>query len=168
MSKNSVIFFAVVSALCAGIVPFPTHAASVMVDIPEHYQTVKAGDRVYFQIEFLYPENTRRRDFRFSYAVRTNSEDVVTSEFLKAVETQASFVDYAIVPENTSAGLHTVSLRITDDTGKEIATDVSASFMVLPHFDWAMAHFYMLLAAILVVGGSLSLQLRSIKTSIAR
>lgn len=156
-------YLALLCAIAVGVSPVSALAASIMVDIPEQYQTVKAGDRVYFHVEFLYPENTGRRDFRFAYSVREGENELATAEFLKAVDSQVSFMDYAIVPENASAGMHTVSVTITDDKGILIAEDISASFQVIPRYDWATAHFYMLLAAVVLVGGALSLQIRSLK-----
>jgi hypothetical protein len=130
----------------------PAHAASVTVDIPESYATVTAGERLYFQVNFLYPENDRRRDFRISYHIWEGETEVASAEFLKAVETQASFTDYTVIPEIAKSGLHTLQVDIYDDTGKAVAQKVYRSFQVKAQYDWLTTYFSILLAAILAVG----------------
>lgn len=147
-------------ALATSVAPLPASAASVSVDIPESYTSVKAGERIYFQIEFLYPENPRRRDFRISYTVSQDANVLASASFLKAVETQASFTDYAVLPDTAQPGQYVVTITIMDDTGATVASGVSASFDVTSDFDWARLHFYVLLAAIIIMGLFIMVEIR--------
>lgn len=146
----------------------PARAASVSIDIPDAYATVKGGERVYFQVEFLYPENPRRRDFRISYQVREGEDVIASAQFLKAVETQASFSDYAVIPETAKPGIHSITVDIIDDTGATIVQGASTSFEVQPTFDWAAAHFYMILAAIFSIGIVLSFEIHGVRRLVRR
>src|SRR5262245_54011995 len=87
----------------AGILLLPlgsAHATSVVVSVPESYAEVTAGERVYFQTDILYPENVGRHDFKIGYQIKNESGKVVSaSQFYKAIETQASFTDFADIPK---------------------------------------------------------------------
>ena len=103
-------------------------ALSVEVQIPEKYNDVEAGERLYFQIDVKYPENPTRIDLRLNYAINKDGELIVESKVLKAVETQASFMDFLVLPESADSGLHKVDVMIQDYG--DLSEQVGASFQV--------------------------------------
>lgn len=99
-------------------------AFSAEVHISDEYAKVSTGERIYFKVDIYYPENTVRKDLSFEYEIRNKGDIIVHSKVLKAIETQASFMDYLVIPENTGRGLHTLSIKITDyeNLNKKIST----------------------------------------------
>ena len=76
-------------------------ALSIVVHVPEKYTDVQAGERFYFEIGIEYPENPSRKDLRLNYEILTQEGEVIAqSKILKAIETQASFIDYILIPES--------------------------------------------------------------------
>ena len=102
---------------------------SVVVHIPEKYGEVNTGERFYFEVSIKYPENLYRKDLRLEYEIRTIDGDLVSqSKVLKAVETQASFIDFIVIPENVHPGLHFINVKISDYD--ELHEEVSATFNI--------------------------------------
>ncbi|HVT75222.1 MAG TPA: hypothetical protein VHD69_02315 [Candidatus Paceibacterota bacterium] len=154
--------FLAVCAVCAGFgSPERASASSVAVYIPEKYTEVHAGERMYFQIEALFPENPYRQDFQISYRVLEGSRIIADAEFVKAIETQASFVDFVIIPEEAEEGRHTIEVWIS--SAGENPAKASASFMVDTDFDWIAVYAGIILAAVLAVGASLWFEIKNIK-----
>jgi hypothetical protein len=105
-------------------------ALSVVVHVPEKYTDVHAGERFYFEIEVKYPENPQRKDLRLEYEIKTIEGDVIAqSKTLKAVETQASFIDFIVIPESAKTGLHIIDVGIKDY--ESLSEKVSASFHIV-------------------------------------
>ncbi len=71
-------------------------ALSVIVHVPEKYTDVVAGERFYFEIEVKYPENPSRKDLRLNYEILKDNEIIAQAKVLKAIETQASFMDFIL------------------------------------------------------------------------
>lgn len=151
-----------------GCIPDRVYAASVMLHIPQSYATVRAGESVYFEIEFLYPENRRRQDVTITYAIQREGEVIAQADFLKAIETQASFMDSVPVPDTASAGTYSMHVRIVDDTGAVVAKDVSTTFVVTRGHDAPRTYFLVLLSAVVVVGVSVLLEVRGLRRAIER
>jgi len=74
-------------------------ALSLVVHVPEKYTDVHAGERVYFEIEVKYPENPTRKDLRLNYDILKDNAIISQAQVLKAIETQASFIDFIVIPE---------------------------------------------------------------------
>jgi len=128
-------------------------ALSVSVLIPEKYAEVVAGERFYFEIEIKYPENVGREDLRLEYDIENQEgETIAQSQVLKAVETQASFIDSITLPENTDKGLHLINVMLSDYS--DLSEEVSASFFIIsPKSQRIQIYFYVLLGATITVGG---------------
>lgn len=149
-----------VSLLIIGFfIPTSLNAVSIVVYVPEKYSTVEAGERLYFQLEVLYPENMKRQDLRISYQIKDGDAVVTSSSFLKAIETQASFMDYVVIPETVKPGLHLIDIKVESVDGY-LSQDVSASFQVSSEWNWFTVHFYIILATILGVGIVLFFEIR--------
>lgn len=135
------LFFSVVS----------TYALSIAVHVPEKYTDVRPGERFYFEIEVKYPENPQRKDLRLNYEILKDGEIIAQAKFLKAIETQASFMDFIVIPESAKKGLHLINIKISDY--EDLAEEVSASFHVLSKTHQVKIYFLVLLGAIILVGG---------------
>ncbi|MCW8965247.1 MAG: hypothetical protein OQK82_00960 [Candidatus Pacearchaeota archaeon] len=125
-------------------------ALSVTIHVPEKYTNVVAGERFYFEIEIKYPENPKRKDLRLEYEILTKDGEIIAqSKVLKAVETQASFIDFIVIPENAKEGLHIVNIKVKDY--EDLSEDVSASFYVKSSNEIRL-YFFILLGVITLVG----------------
>ena len=126
-------------------------ALSILVHVPEKYTTVQSGERFYFEIEIKYPENPSRRDLILNYEILKDDEVISRSKVLKAVETQASFIDFIVIPENAGTGLHVIRISISDY--EDLSEEVEASFHVVrSDSDKIKLYFFVLLGVIVLVG----------------
>jgi len=127
-------------------------ALSIVVHVPEKYTDVQAGERFYFEIEVKYPENPSRKDLRLNYEIVDEENNVIAqSKVLKAIETQASFIDFIVIPESSETGLHLIKISISDYEG--LSEKVEASFHVIGNAsDKIKLYFFILLGATLFVG----------------
>ena len=126
-------------------------ALSIVVHVPEKYTDVSAGERFYFEIEVKYPENPSRKDLRLNYEILNDDEVIAQSKVLKAIETQASFIDFIVIPESAESGLHIIKVKISDYKG--LSKEVSASFHVTSAGSGQIkTYFFILLGATIFVG----------------
>jgi len=130
----------------------PAQAISIMVHVPEKYTDVEAGERFYFEIEVKYPENPRRKDLQLNYTITDEGgKKIAQAKHLKAIETQASFMDYIVIPESVKGGLYIINVKITDYEGLD--EEISASFHVVGAGNVQLKlYFFILLGVILLVG----------------
>lgn len=141
------IFSFAVFAFCA---PENAFAISVGVHIPEKYASVKAGDRLYFELEIMYPENQNRQDLRIEYQILENGVLIAQSKVLKAVETQASFMDYIIIPDTADKGMHEINVAISDY--EDLSAEASTSFSVESENGEIKIYFYIIVGFIILLG----------------
>ena len=127
-------------------------ALSVVVHVPEKYTDVVAGERFYFEIEVKYPENPQRKDLRLNYEILTQSGEIIAqSKVLKAIETQASFMDFIVIPESAENGMHIIKVRIQDY--ETLSEEVEASFHVTSGSSGQIKiYFFILLGVIILIG----------------
>ncbi len=130
----------------------PASALSISVHVPEKYTEVNAGERLYFEIEVKYPENPSRKDLKLSYEVIDSEGNLIAqAKVLKAIETQASFIDFIIVPENAKSGLHIIKVNVEDY--ENLRESVESSFHVSSGgFNQIKLYFFVLLGAVILVG----------------
>ena len=127
-------------------------ALSINTHIPEKYTDVFPGERLYFEVEIKYPENPVRKDLRLNYEIIENGEVIAKAKFLKAIETQASFMDYIVIPEIAQPGMYEINVKISDY--EELNEEVSSSFQVIKERgDQLRLYFFIILGVILLVGG---------------
>ena len=111
------------------IVPGHVSAMTINVSVPEKYSEIKAGEKVYFETEVKWPENNGRKDLRIEYSVKNKAGgEVAYLKVLKAIETQASFMDAISIPESVSPGTYKISAKFSDYGS--LSEDVAASFRV--------------------------------------
>lgn len=151
--------------ICTGILAivglaYPTqlYALSVASRIGDQSTEVIRGDRLYFEVEIKYPENPHRADLRINYEILQDGEVVADAQVLRAVETQASFLDYIVVPKSAMSGVHDLRVSIESYDGT-LDESVSVSFKVLKGADQVTTYFFILLGVIVLVGVLLMLQM---------
>lgn len=150
MAKRNLLFIAVLLGFVISM--HVVSAISIVVHVPEKYTEVSAGERFYFDIEVKYPENDERKDLRITYGIVTeNGELIAESKVLKAIETQASFIDFIVIPEKTKPGLHFIKVKIQDYA--DLSEEIEASFTVSRgNFHNITLYFFILLGTIILVG----------------
>jgi tetrahydromethanopterin S-methyltransferase subunit F len=115
--------------LVALALPSFVSAMTVTVGIPEKYSEVTAGEKVYFETEVKWPENVGRKDLRVEYSVKyKDGNEVAYLKVLKAIETQASFMDSISIPASTKPGMYRIEMKLGDY--KDLDQNVAASFKV--------------------------------------
>jgi len=136
------------------MMPTPALALSAVIDIAEKYSTVEAGEKIYFLVAIKYPENTRRKDLRIIYEINKDGKLVTSAKFLKAIETQASFMDSITIPELSPAGIHTVDVQIMDYDS--LSEEVSKGFTVITsRSEKHTQYFYLTIISIILMNGAL-------------
>ena len=80
-----------------------------------------------------------------------DNEILAQSKILKAIETQASFIDFIIIPENANSGMHIIKIKIWDYVG--LSEEVEATFYVVSESGRQIKlYFFILLGAVILVG----------------
>jgi len=149
INKICLIFIGIIIFNFISVVPIS--ALSVAVHVPEKYTDVQAGERFYFEIEVKYPENPSRKDLRLGYEILKDGEVVAQSKVLKAIETQASFMDFIVVPESAEKGIHIIKVKISDY--ENLGEEVEASFHVVTSGgEQIKMYFFILLGVTILVG----------------
>jgi hypothetical protein len=152
MRFSKYLFFSFIFCLgiifCIGSVS----ALSLSVNVPDKYSEVTAGERFFFEMIVKYPENLGRVDLRFEYKVYgPDSELIAQSKVLKAVETQASFIDSIAIPSSVQNGIYTLEVRILDYA--ELDEEISTSFHVVSlESDKLQLYFIILILVVVFIG----------------
>lgn len=126
------------------------NAFSLTTRIGDQSTELKAGDRLYFDVEIKWPENDRRQDLRVEYQIVDQGQVIASEKVLRAVETQASFLDYLVVPANAPTGMK--ELRVILETyDKSLSQSISATFTVAKSDNKMLVYFIVLASAIALV-----------------
>ena len=139
--------------LFAGALALPGFASamSVTVSIPGDYSEIKAGSDVYFETDVKWPENNGRKDLRIEYSVKDKGgNEVAYSKVLKAIETQASFMDNITIPASVQPGMYKITVNLSDY--KDLSQQAAASFYVAQNGDTMMNYLFIILGALGVIG----------------
>ena len=126
-------------------------ALSIITHVPEKYTDVVAGERFYFEIEIKYPENPSRKDLKLNYEISKDGEIIAQAKVLKAIENQASFMDFIVIPTSAEKGMHIIKVGISDY--ESLSEEVEASFHVISEgSEQIKVYFFILLGAVILVG----------------
>lgn len=127
-------------------------ALSLVVHVPEKYVEVEAGERVYFEVDVKYPENLARKDLRLEYEIFTEEGTLVSqSKAIKAIETQASFIDFIVIPDSATSGVYLLNVKIKDY--ESLSEEVGASFHVHGSgSDQILVYLIIILVSVIMVG----------------
>lgn len=139
--------------------PYDVHALNIAARVSDQSTEVSGGDRLYFEVEIKYPENPRRKDLRIEYQIIEDGGIIASEKVLRAVETQASFLDYIVVPKSAKGGIHDLNVIITDY--EDLHEEVSATFKVLKGIDEVTTYFFIILGAVLLVAVLVIIQILS-------
>lgn len=153
-----IIFFLI---LFPALIPTTAHALSLDAVISDQSTQVAGGDRLYFEVDIKYPENQTRQDLRLEYQIKKGAKIIITEKVLRAVETQASFVDYMVVPKNIKGGIYTLNVIVKDYKGN-INESVSETFRITKGFDETTKYFFIILAVILFLAMLIFFQIFSL------
>lgn len=125
-------------------------AMTVTVGIPEKYSQIKAGEKVYFETEVKWPENVGRKDLQVEYSVKDkDGGEVAYLKVLKAIETQASFMDSISIPESTKPGMYKIEMKLGDY--KDLNQNVTASFKVAKGGNSTQTYLFVIIGLLSVV-----------------
>lgn len=133
------------------------YAMSIAARISDQSTEAMGGDRLYFEVEIKYPENPRRKDLRLEYQIIEDEEVIASEKVLRAVETQASFLDYIVVPQSIQSG--TKELRVIIEDYEMLHREVSASFRVLKGRNQVEVYFFIIIGAVLFVAALVVMQI---------
>lgn len=141
------------------LLPSSVHALNIATRIGDQYTEVQGGDRLYFEVDIKYPENPRRKDLRIEYQIIEDGQMIASQKVLRAVETQASFLDYIVVPKSAKGGILDLNVIITDY--ENLHEEVSATFKILKGVDQVTTYFFIMISAILLVAVLVIIQILS-------
>jgi hypothetical protein len=149
MNKQIFLLFSVI--LIFVCIPDYVTSLSISVHVPEKYTVVNAGDRFYFEVDVKYPENPRRKDLQLEYTITDSRGNVISqSKAVKAIETQASFVDFIVIPDDVKTGLYYINVKVSDYG--TLSQEVNSTFQVKEKkSDQTRIYFLILLIAILIL-----------------
>jgi uncharacterized membrane protein len=126
-----------------------TSALDVIINVPEGYVEVNAGERFYFEVNVKYPENPFRKDLIFEYEIIKEGEIIAYTKTLRAMETQISFVDYIVIPSNSENGMHTVKVNVRDY--ELLDTEVESSFYVISKGEEQIKSYFFIQTGMLIL-----------------
>ena len=145
--KLQIIIFVIILLF---VIPFHTNAMTITINVPEKYSDVKAGEKIYFETEVKWPENVGRKDLRIEYFIKDkDGVDKAYLKVLKAIETQASFMDNISIPENLSPGMYTINASISDYS--DLNQQVSVSFNVIKNVDKIQRYLFVIIGILGVI-----------------
>jgi len=144
---KKIIFFFIMGLFLINLVLVSGLSASI--NIPEKYSEVQAGEKFYFSIEIKYPENPSRKDIKLSYEILKDGEIVAQAKVLKAIENQASFMDFIVIPNSAEKGMNIIKVGISDY--EDLSKEVEASFNIKSKKQEDLTKYiFMLLGSILL------------------
>jgi len=154
MSLNffSFVRFMIFSFVCLVFSTIFVSALSLSVNLPEKYSEVVPGETFFFEIDVKYPENKGRKDLRMEYIVVNSKDEMVAqAKVLKAIETQASFIDSITIPSNVPNGIYVLNVKVSDY--EDLNERISKSFSITSlESNKIMLYFYILFGVVIFVG----------------
>jgi len=125
------------------------NSISLEVNVSDKYSEVVAGEKFYFELDVKYPENLGRVDLRFEYKIYGVDDKLVAqAKVLKAVETQASFIDSISIPKSLEKGVYVLKVRILDYS--ELDEEIITSFHVVNLKDDNLQMYFIILIVVVV------------------
>lgn len=143
---------AVVASVFIAIFPLAKKALalSITVSIPEKYTEVSVGEKLYFETSVKWPENNGRKDLRIEYSiVDEKGKEVAYLKVLRAIETQASFMDSVTISESTQPGTYRINAKFTDYG--DMSQEVSTSFKVVRGELKSQVYIYIIIVLLFVI-----------------
>jgi len=85
-----------------------------------------------------------------NYEISKDEEILSKSKVLKTVETQASFIDFIVIPQAAKSGSYQIKARISDNG--DLDEEVEASFQIVHRAGQLRSYFFILLGVLVLVG----------------
>jgi len=109
------------------------------IELPETYETVPAGENLWFTTKLINLANPKRIDVTLKYDILDSDRKLKsTKSETVAVETQASFVSQIKLPKNLESGIHILKVTLYSPYGKsesetsfEIAEEEPKAWIVI-------------------------------------
>jgi len=104
-------------------------ALNIDVNVPKKSMDVISGERFYFEITIKASENTERKDLVLDYTI-TTLEGILIAQHtaLNVIETQASFVEFIVIPKSADSGSYILMVTVKDSEG--LTKETRADFRV--------------------------------------
>ncbi len=118
------VFMCLIACILLSSLVFAQEPIELKIGILEKSHEVQPGEKVYFKVELKDKENLGRHDVSLEYEIKRGNDVIIFSKELKAIETQASFLQSMEIPENVQEGQYSIAVTVND---KESS---SASFYV--------------------------------------
>ena len=127
-------------------VPFSASAANLAVRIQNAAQEVVGGDRLYFDVDMDYPENTIDKTVTLEYQIFDGEDLILSEKSERGIGKRISFTDYMIVPTSVTSGTKTLIITVhgSDSGLEEVA---SGTFRVLKGKDQVTMYGWIVLVA---------------------
>ena len=125
-------------------------ALSITVSIPEKYAEVGVGEKLYFETAVKWPENYGRKDLRIEYSIKDEKgKEIAYLKVLRAIETQASFMDSVTISDSTVPGNYKIDAKFSDYSN--LSQEVSTSFKVVRGELKSQTYIYIIIALLFII-----------------
>lgn len=127
-------------------VPDSVSAANLAVRIQNAAQEVVGGDRLYFDVDMDYPENTIDKTVTLEYQIFDGEDLILSEKSERGIGKRISFTDYMIVPTSVTSGTKTLIITVHGSSSglEEVA---SGTFRVLKGRDQITLYGWIILVA---------------------
>jgi len=136
-------------------------ALDLSVNILEKYHNVRAGEAIYFEIKIQEPERIGRHDVSLEYKVKRANKVLVSFKELKAIETQASFIEAIKIPDYAESGAYFLSVTIDESEIVEVSFNVRGA-----EEDRTQYYFLIIFSSMVVVGILVWFEIHRIRQSV--
>jgi len=157
--KNKLIFI-ILFMMSIMVFVRPVPALDLSVNILERYHNIRAGEAIYFEINVQEPERFGRHDISLEYKVKKANKVLVSFKELKAIETQASFIESIKIPDYAESGAYFLSVTIDESQIVEVSFNVRSA-----EEDRTPYYFLIIFTSMVVVGILVWFEIRRIRQS---
>lgn len=112
---------------------------------------VKAGEKIYFEVDVRYPENFERKDLYIVHSVKDMSgKEVLNFQSLRAIQNRISFVDSVFIPSNFETGNYVFEIDVME--GEKKLGEAGLTFFVLNEEEISFKQaFYILFSSMVFI-----------------
>lgn len=92
---------------------------NIEIDLPDEYENVVAGDKIWFATKIFNLVNKERIDIVLDYSLIDDAGAIINSKTeTVAIQTQASFVGTLNIPDSAHKGVYSLEIQIVTKTGQ--------------------------------------------------
>lgn len=131
MKKGKILFLISFFLLLSAVLISATDNFNIEVSLPDSYKSVSAGQEIWFTTKVINLGSQGRMDITLTYdVIDSNNNKVSSKSQTLAVETQASFVESILLPDNLSPGKYTLKVTLSP-VGSSSGAQSQTSFDVI-------------------------------------